>query len=156
MTIKEINTPEDYLQAAKLFQEYAQEIGIDLTFQNFEAELNDLQKQYSRPEGAIFIAYNDHDVALGCVGIRKLEDSVCELKRMYIKPEGRGKGLASQLVKKCLEIGIELGYSKIRLDTLSSMHAAIRVYEKAGFYEIDSYRFNPFDEAKYYERKLTK
>lgn len=154
MTIKEVGSPEEYLLAAQLFQEYVIEIGIDLTFQNFEAEINDLQKQYSRPEGVLFLAYDDNDLAVGCVGLRKLEKTVCELKRMFIKPEGRGKGLGSLLVEKCIEIGIELGDSKIRLDTLSSMHAAIRAYEKAGFYEIESYRFNPFDEAKYYERGL--
>jgi ribosomal protein S18 acetylase RimI-like enzyme len=154
MTIKEIRSTDDYLLAAKLFQEYAHDIGIDLEFQNFDAEINNLQQQYSRPEGAIFIAYDHNNTAVGCVGVRKLENTICELKRMYIKPEARGKGLGTLLVHKCIDLGIELGYSKMRLDTLSSMHAAIHVYTKAGFYEIESYRFNPFEEAKFYERKL--
>lgn len=154
--IKEVDSTEEYLLAAQLFQEYARYIGVDLAFQNFEEEINDLQKQYFRPEGAVFIAYNSENCAVGCVGVRKQKESICELKRMYIKPQARGKGLGSLLVQKCIDLGIELGYSKIRLDTLSTMHAAIHVYEKAGFYEIESYRFNPFEEAKFYERELTK
>jgi len=155
IVLKEVTSTEAYLLAAQLFQEYAHDIGIDLEFQNFEAEISNLQHQYARPKGAIFIAYDHGHNAVGCVGVRKLENSICELKRMYIKPEARGKGLGTLLVQKCIEIGIELGYSKIRLDTLASMYVAIHIYEKAGFYEIDSYRFNPFEEAVFYERILT-
>ena len=155
MHIKEVKSKGAYQLAAQLFQEYAKEIGIDLEFQNFQEELSDLQKQYSRPKGAIFVAYDTNQMALGCVAIRKLEDSVCELKRMYVRKEFQGIGLGTQLLQKCIETATILGYSKMRLDTLASMHSAIHVYTKAGFYEIQSYRFNPFDEAKYYELELT-
>ena len=156
MNIKEVSETTEYQLAAQLFVEYANELGFDLEFQNFKAEINDLQKQYSRPEGIIFIAYDQSLNPVGCVGVRKLESKVCELKRMYIKPNARGKGLGKLLVDKCIQFGLDSGYSKMRLDTLSSMHAAIHVYTKAGFYEIESYRFNPFKEAKFYERHLTK
>ncbi len=154
MKIKEVHTQQEYQIAALLFKEYAQEIGIDLEFQNFQKELSDLKKQYAKPQGTIWLAYNEHEDAVGCVGIRKLEDSICELKRMYVRKEARGTGLGKSLMEKSIEIAIELGYQKMRLDTLSTMHSAIHLYKSVGFYEIESYRFNPFDEAKYYELEL--
>ena len=154
MTLKEVHTQEEYRLAADLFREYAKEIGIDLEFQNFQKELADLRKQYSKPEGTIWLAYNENNTAVGCVAVRKLEESICELKRMYIRKEARGMGLGKQLLAKSITTGIQLGYKKMRLDTLSTMHPAIHLYKSVGFYEIDSYRFNPFDEAKYFELAL--
>ena len=154
MEIKEVHTPEEYQLAVQLFKEYAEEIGIDLEFQNFQKELNDLKQQYSKPEGALWIAYNESHNAVGCVAIRKLEDTVCELKRMYIRKEARGTGLGKQLMTTSIEKAIELGYEKMRLDTLATMLPAIGLYKSVGFYEIESYRYNPFEEAKYFELEL--
>lgn len=153
MVLKEAETDKEYQTAAKLFKEYAVHIGVDLGFQNFDKEVENIENQYSRPNGAIFIAYNDK-TPLGCFGIRKLEDAVCELKRMYLRKEARGHGTGKKLLKKSIELGKELGYEKMRLDTLPTMQSAIGLYEKAGFYEIEPYRFNPIKGAKYFEIKL--
>lgn len=149
--MKEVISPKGYKIAVDLFEEYALEIGIDLDFQDFKKELENIAKQYSRPEGVIFIAYGEDETVFGCFGIRKLEGTICELKRMYIKKIARGMGIGRQLLAKAIEIGIELGYSKMRLDTLSSMKVAIHLYEKAGFYKISPYRFNPIKGAEFYE-----
>lgn len=154
MELKEVVSSEGYEAAVNLFKEYALEIGIDLEFQSFKKEIENVEEEYSRPNGVIFIAYDQNDVMLGCFGIRKLEDTICELKRMYIRKVARGIGIGKQLLMKAIEIGIELGYSQMRLDTLPSMGVAISLYEKAGFHQIDPYRFNPIKGARYYELKF--
>lgn len=153
--LKEVISSEEYELAANLFKDYAIEIGIDLKFQNFKSEIENIEKTYARPHGLIIIAYDENKIAVGCFGIRRLEHSICELKRMYIRKVGRGKGVGKKILAKAVEVSIELGYSKMRLDTLSTMHAAINLYQKAGFYQIEPYRFNPIKGARYYELKLT-
>lgn len=154
MELKEVVSSIGYKMAATLFKEYAIEIGIDLEFQNFDQEIANIGEQYTRPEGAIFIAYANKNMAVGCTGVRKLDDDICELKRMYIRKTARGGGIAHKLLEKAITVAIVLGYSKMRLDTLSSMVGAIHIYEKAGFYEIAPYRFNPISGAKFYELEL--
>ena len=151
MEIVEVKLDEDYQIAAQLFKEYSTVIGIDLEFQNFSQEIATIKSQYSRPEGAIFLVYHEKNLASGCFGIRKLEDTICELKRMYLKTELQGLGIGKLMLEKSFECAKELGYQKMRLDTLSTMHAAISLYKKMGFYEIQPYRFNPIEGAKYFE-----
>jgi len=150
----EATSSNDYKLAVQLFMEYASQIKIDLGFQNFSKEIEDLEAQYSKPKGIIFIAYNNENTSLGCFGIREFDKGICELKRMYLKEEARGLGIGKKMLHKAIEAGEVLGYKKMRLDTLSTMHTAIRLYKKAGFYEIPPYRFNPFDDAKYFEVEL--
>lgn len=154
MELKEVKSYEEYKVATELFKEYAAQIGHDLEFQNFNEELQKIESHYSPPGGAIFIAYNEEDTPMGCFGIRKLDGSICELKRMYLKKEARGLGSGKRLLRKAIEVGRELGYQKMRLDTLPTMDSAIKLYEKTGFYKIESYRFNPIEGALYYEIKL--
>lgn len=151
--LKEAETKEGYNLATTLFKEYVSQLGIDLSFQNFNNELENLAIEYGKPDGTIFIAYYD-DEPVGCFGVRKLEDSICELKRMYVRDTARGLGVGKQLLKKSIEVGKQLGYSKMRLDTLATMHKAINLYKQAGFYEIEPYRFNPIEGAKYFEIDL--
>ena len=148
-------TQEHYSTAAKLFNDYAVALGIDLSFQNFEKELKDLPLQYGAPKGRLLLAYHN-DKAIGCVGVRALEYHISELKRMYIKPEGRGLGLGTILLKASLQAAEELGYSYVRLDTLPEMKAAIHLYESHGFYLIKPYRYNPMENALFYEKQLNK
>lgn len=150
----EATSPYDYTLAVQLFMEYAAQIKIDLAFQNFSKEIENLEAQYSKPKGIIYIAYNEQNSPLGCFGIREFGGAICELKRMYLKEEARGLGIGKKMLQTAIVTGKKLGYKKMRLDTLSTMHSAIRLYEKAGFYEIQSYRFNPFDGAKYFEIEL--
>ena len=152
-TLKEATTDKDFEIAVDLFREYASHIGIDLSFQNFEDEILEIKNHYSRPNGQLIIVYDNRNPT-GCFGVRTLEDSVCELKRMYLKKEARGKGVGKMMMTKALEIGRTLNFELMRLDTLPTMEKAIKLYKDMGFYEIEAYRFNPFKDAKYFEIRL--
>ena len=152
--LTEAKSKEEFKTGVDLFQEYATQLGVDLEFQNFREETHNIETQYSRPDGALFIAYNDQKKVMGCFGVRSLEQSICELKRMYLRKEARGMGIGKQLLIKSLEVGKELGFKKMRLDTLPTMESAIGLYIKMGFCEIDPYRYNPIDGTKYFEIAL--
>lgn len=155
-TIDLVETAKGYRIAAELFKEYARQIDIDLSFQNFHSELDQLQTQYAAPSGALFLVNDPKGQPMGCFAIRKLESTIAELKRMYLRKEARGLGLGKKMLAYALEQAALMGYSKIRLDTLPHMHAAISLYENLGFYEIEPYIYNPIDGAKYYEADLSK
>ena len=141
---------EDYEIAKNLFLEYADELNINLDFQDFDEELESIKDQYQRPNGGIiFLKIND--MVFGCVGIRKFESNICELKRMYIKKQYRGKGFGQQLLNSAINLAKSLNYNKIRLDTLPTMKEASHIYKKSGFYEIEQYRYNPVSGTKYFE-----
>lgn len=152
--LTEAKSKEEFKTGVDLFQEYATQLGVDLEFQNFREETHNIETQYSRPDGALFIADNDLKKVMGCFGVRSLEQSICELKRMYLRKEARGMGIGKQLLIKSLEVGKELGFKKMRLDTLPTMESAIGLYIKMGFCEIDPYRYNPIDGTKYFEIAL--
>lgn len=137
-----------------LFRAYAKELGLDLAFQNFDYELENMQRQYCEPEGTLLIVYLKNSQPIGCFGIRKLDDTICELKRMYLDSKFRGRGIGKKLMEESIKIGSKLGYKKIRLDTLSTMKSAIGLYKKYGFYEIEPYRYNPIEGAIYFEKRL--
>ena len=143
----------DYEAARILFREYAENIGIDLGFQHFEEELEVLEEMYGPPSGAILLIA-DGAGAFGCIGIRKISDSVAEIKRMYVRPLEQRRGAGKLLLEKALEIAREYHYSVVRLDSLDHMKAAINLYKKAGFYEIAAYYDNPLPSAVYLEKKL--
>ncbi len=147
------NDDIEYEAAAILFKEYAIWLNIDLSFQNFENELHHLKSMYAYPTGIILLAKIENDF-IGCVAVRKKENDIAELKRMYIKPMHQQKGFATLLLEKSLEIAAELEYKKIRLDTLSSMTPAINLYKSHGFYEIEPYYFNPEKNAIFFEKIL--
>ena len=150
----EATTDEQFKMAAELFKEYAAQIKVDLSFQNFEKELIEIKEQYARPTGVLFVLHHMDKIPMGCFGIRKFEGTICELKRMYLKEALRGKGLGKTLVTKAIEAGKALQYTKMRLDTLPTMKTAISLYQKMGFYEIAAYRFNPIEGTKYFEIHL--
>jgi ribosomal protein S18 acetylase RimI-like enzyme len=143
----------DYIMAKSLIIEYGNEVGVDLFFQDFEAEIEKVNEVYKQPANC-FLLLIENDKAVGCAGIRVFKGKTAELKRMYIKAGYRGKGLGSILLEKAITQAKEMGYEKLRLDTLPSMQAAQHLYRKTGFYEIASYRFNPVDETKYFELDL--
>ena len=149
---KLINTDDDFLKARKLFIEYSNSLDFDLHFQNFENELKELNIQYNKPHGGLILIVDcDSKEEIGCVGIRKSEDKVAELKRMFIKDTHRNKGLGNELMRRAIELCKNLGYEKIRLDTLDTMKPAITIYEKFGFRQTGAYRYNPFENVRYYE-----
>jgi ribosomal protein S18 acetylase RimI-like enzyme len=152
-TIRQASVPDDIETARKLFREYADALGIDLGFQDWERELRELPGAYAPPRGALFLAERD-GASVGCVALRPLDPPICEMKRLYVRPEGRGSGLGRRLAEHVIEEGRRLGYARMRLDTLPSMSAAIGLYRELGFREIAPYRFNPVPGALYLELDL--
>ncbi|MHA7129295.1 GNAT family N-acetyltransferase [Algoriphagus namhaensis] len=144
---------EDFDLAKKLMKDYATDIGVDLTFQDFESELKNVSTLYANPEGAFIIAYLNSS-PVGCFGIKKIDGEICELKRMYLSKDVRGLGLGEKLLREAIQIAARLNYNKMRLDTLPSMNSAIHLYQKLGFKEIHHYRFNPIAGSKFLELKL--
>lgn len=151
ITIVEATSPQLIEDARYLFLEYGHSLDFSLCFQGFEEELKGLPGNYSRPEGFIYVARNA-DQPIGCIALRKLEPDICELKRMYILPEYRGSGTGKKLLELAVEEAGNIGYKKIRLDTLKNMQAAVHLYKSFGFYEISPYCFNPLENAVYMEK----
>lgn len=136
--------------ARSLFVEYAQSLDFDLGFQGFEEELANLPGVYASPGGAIYLAFVGDEPA-GCVALKPLADAVAEMKRLYVRPSHQGRGLGRALSVRVIERARELGYRKLRLDTVPSMTAARAMYRSLGFYEIAPYRENPIPGTAYLE-----
>lgn len=137
----------------ELFLEYARAIGIDLCFQNFDKELANLPGKYALPDGALLIAKRGGN-ACGCVALRKFDGEICEMKRLYVRPDFRKHGLGKVLVERIISEAKSRGYKFMRLDTLATMQSAIKLYKSFGFYEIPAYTFNPIPNAVYLELRL--
>jgi len=143
-----------HLHAARnLFVEYADYLGVDLCFQGFQQELDELPGAYAPPDGRLFLAVED-DQAVGCVAIRKLGDGICEMKRLYVQPGHRGEGLGRRLAEAVIAEAKAIGYRKMRLDSLTSLKEAAGLYRSLGFLEIPPYRYNPLPEAVFMELAL--
>jgi ribosomal protein S18 acetylase RimI-like enzyme len=146
-------TDERIDEARRLFKEYEEATGVDLCFQNFAEELAALPGVYAPPTGRLILGYVD-DEAAGCVALRRLEEGVCEMKRLYVRRVFRGTGLGRKLAEAAIGEGVEIGYERMRLDTLPQMSAAIAMYRTLGFREIEPYRFNPVGGALFMELSL--
>lgn len=141
-------------QARELFLEYAQALGVNLCFQNFEQELAELPGHYSPPEGRLLLAEYEEQLA-GCVALHQWETGVCEMKRLYLRPIFRGKGLGRVLAETIITEARKIGYQRMRLDTIEPiMQDAVEMYRKLGFQEIAPYRPNPIVGAMYMELQL--
>ncbi len=147
------STSQQFKTARLLFEEYATALNVDLCFQGFDEELKTLHVQYNLPKGCLVIVHENEKV-IGCAAIREFENTTCELKRMYLKPECRGKSIGKKLLQHMIDKAKELGYLTMRLDTLPQMKEALQLYRKFGFCEIDSYRFNPVEGTVYMEKAL--
>jgi len=137
-------------QIRELFKEYVDWLGFDLGFQDFESEIRDLPGEYAPPEGYLLLAVSA-DEPVGCGALRKFEDDVCEMNRLYVRSDSRGKGIGRRLAVALLDRAREIGYKRMRLDTVPWMTEAIALYESLGFVEIEAYRYNPIEGAKYME-----
>jgi len=137
----------------ELFTEYAASLGFDLCFQNFDKELAKLPGEYAPPDGCLIIAIDGTQV-VGCVALRKLVNDICEMKRLYVRPMFRGKGIGRELIKAIIDEAKKIGYTYMRLDTVPVMKEAIALYRTMGFYEIEPYRYNPIEGAVFMELTL--
>jgi len=144
------HTTEHLPVVRELFIEYANATGLDFCFQNFDQELAELPGKYAPPSGRLFLAMNGKQ-AVGCVALRKLEENICEMKRLYVQPPFRKQHLGRQLAEAIIAAAREVGYEGMRLDTLASMKPAIALYESLGFQRIAAYCDNPINEAVFME-----
>ena len=154
MRIFQANSPSEVQEAQNLFREYEAGLGISLCFQNFEQELANLPGDYQPPDGRLLLCELNNAVG-GCIALRKLDQGICEMKRLYVRPEFRGKGLGKALVLTIIHEAAQLGYERMRLDTLPGrMDGAIALYRALGFKEIEPYYQNPAPETLYMELAL--
>jgi len=150
-------TPALIEATRSIFREYAQALGVDLCFQNFEAELAELPGEYATPHGALLLALVDGAVG-GCGALRPLSDAdypnACEMKRLFVRPAFRRHGIGRLLAQALMDCGVQAGYSNLLLDTLDDMEAARGLYSSLGFEEIPPYYYNPLPGAHYLKAAL--
>ena len=153
-TIRQVEGEADVDQARGLFREYEAWLGLDLCFQNFEKELAELPGAYAPPTGRLLLAYEGDQLA-GCVALRKLSDGVCEMKRLFLRPQFHGQGCGRELAERIVAEARDAGYERMRLDTLpEQMGKAIALYRSLGFKEIEPYYQNPVPGALFMELVL--
>lgn len=153
LTIVEAATSAEFALGRALFEEYARSINVDLCFQDFAAELDRLSVMYAPPAGALLLARAGADT-VGCVGLRKLRDDICEMKRLYIRPDFRGRHFGRRMAEDIARRARELGYRTLVLDTLGTMEAAQGLYLSMGFKPATSYYVNPLPNVKYFSLDL--
>jgi putative acetyltransferase len=147
-------SPGQIAAIRELFLEYAQSLGFSLCFQSFDQELAGLPGDYAPPDGMLVLA-TDNGQPAGCVALHELAPGICEMKRLYVRSQFRGKGLGRELAQKVIAEARQLGYKKLRLDTVEPvMKTAVAMYRQLGFREIPSYRQNPIEGALYMEHEL--
>jgi len=143
----------EWREARRLVEEYAASLNVDLSFQNFAQELEHFENEYSAPSGAFLLAREEGSF-VGCVGLRKLSDTVGEIKRLYVAPTARGLGFGEALVRGIVDEGKQLKYTRLVLDTLPSMLEARSLYHALGFKPVAPYRFNPVSGTAFLELQL--
>lgn len=146
-------TDVQFNEIRTLFREYATQLSVDLDFQGFPEELATLPGHYAPPLGALFLAMDGESVA-GCVAMKSLGHGVCEMKRLYVRPKFRKKGIGRMLAGEVVRHALQLGYHRIRLDTLASLIEAMDLYRSMGFKEIPPYYDNPLSGVVYWELRL--
>lgn len=154
LRITQATTHADIEQARELFKEYEASLGISLCFQNFAEELANLPGDYAPPRGRLLLA-REFDQLVGCIALRPVEPTTCEMKRLFLRSTYRNRGLGRVLVEAIIEEAKKLGYTKMRLDTISDrMAPAIALYKSIGFVEIEPYYQSPVDTTKFMELDL--
>ena len=142
MRLLQATTPREWDEAQRLVREYAASLNVDLSFQNFDHELQHLTTEYAPPTGA-FILAKDADQYVACIGLRQFAEGVGEIKRLYVAPAARRLGLGRLLVERIIVVAREAGYSGLLLDTLPFMKEAQSLYVALGFKPTAPYRYNP-------------
>ena len=153
--LRPAESPEEMVLVRELFLEYANSLGFSLCFQSFDHELASLPGDYAPPRGRLLFARHHEGMAAGCVALHPLEDGICEMKRLYVRPQFRGRGLGKRLAEHIIREARALGYQQLRLDTVEpTMREAVGMYRKMGFREVAPYRLNPIEGALYMELTL--
>jgi putative acetyltransferase len=152
--IRQANSPGEIAFIRELFREYAQSLGFSLCFQSFDQELASLPGDYAPPAGRLLLA-SVHAAPAGCVALHNIADDICEMKRLYVRPEFRAHGLGKVLAERIIADARHIGYRRLRLDTVEPvMKTAVAMYRSLGFHEIAPYRPNPIAGALYMELPL--
>jgi len=158
MQIVDVASPQELASIRTLFREYQAFLGIDLEFQGFARELAALPGEYGPPQGALLLAREGREV-LGCGALRPLTASgagICEMKRLYVRPAGRGLGVGRKIAVRLIERAAALGYAAMVLDTLAHLTSAIRLYQSLGFERTEPYYDNPLPGVSYWQLELEK
>ncbi len=154
-TIERATSAAQIDEVRALFLEYAASLGLNLCFQNFQSELDGLPGSYAAPRGLLLLARSVPGEPAGCIGVRPFEESLCEMKRLYVRPQFRGTGLGRKLVESALEWAVSAGYRAMVLDTIpGKMDSAIRLYRELGFVERPAYYQSPIEGTLYLEKRL--
>jgi len=153
MRIKQAQTKTEIEEVRKLFRDYEEFLDLDLRFQSFEEEVASLPGKYSRPSGDLLIGL-DEERAVGCVALRKLDHGVCEMKRLFVRPEARRTGLGRKLAQEIIVIARDLSYLLMRLDTFDRLTEAMHLYKTLGFRRTEPYYENPLPGVVYWELDL--
>jgi putative acetyltransferase len=151
--IIDAHTAEHLAQIRRLFREYEEFLGVDLCFQGFEEEVANLPGAYAPPRGALLLAVEGSDV-MGCVALREIDDNLCEMKRLFMRCEYRGRGIGRMLAQAVIDEARRIGYSRMCLDTLETLESAIALYESLGFRRTAPYYDNPLPRVVYWELDL--
>ena len=152
--VEPVRSVEDVAIVRELFSEYAQSLGFSLCFQSFDTELTNLPGDYAPPSGCLLLL-TVNLIPAGCVALHRIASEICEMKRLYVRPQFRAKGLGRLLAERVIEEARHIGYRKIRLDTVAPvMAAAVSMYRNLGFQEIAPYRPNPIEGTLYLELAL--
>lgn len=152
-SVREARFPDEVEVVRALFRDYASDIGESLCFQGFEEELATLPGKYGGPKGIVVLGFLDRQ-PVACAALRPLKPRVCEMKRLYVQPAARGRGIARALVRRLLREARGMGYKSMKLDTLGRMTSAIKLYESMGFVPTAPYIENPFEDAVFMERQI--
>ena len=155
ITIRLAESPADYQAFTSLAREYIQSLDFKVDFQDVDIEMAEAPRRYGEVgQGAALLVVDQTGEVVGIAALRDLGDKVCELKRMYVKPAHRKGGIGRRLCEESIRVAKCLGYQSMRLDTLTRMTAANRLYESQGFRRIEPYTVNPMPDALFYELNL--
>jgi ribosomal protein S18 acetylase RimI-like enzyme len=153
--ITPVRTSSDLKDTVAIFDEYAEFLGFDLAFQDFEEERTSMPGKYGPPKGELLLARDHQGRVAGCAALRPLsQDGVCEMKRLYVPEARRGSGVGKALALRIIDIAEKLGYSEMKLDTLTEMKTAVGMYQRLGFVQIEAYYDSPMENALYLGLKL--
>ena len=146
-------TLEELEEVRNIFIEYSEFLQVDLCFQDFEKELQTLHQVYGLPQGCIILA-KQNGQTLGCIALKPIAEGICEMKRLYVRPEARGMGLGRKLVEELMSFARKSAYVSMKLDTVSKLKEATSLYRSIGFTETPPYVYNPLSDVLYFELKL--